>query len=336
MSDFSSRTRRTAIAVCTIAALSLMGGGTANAEVTLKLGWNTSDGVTDPYAIIARQFSEGLEMLAPDDFKVDLFPNRQIGDDKELLEGLSFGTVDVAIVTNAVIANVEAGFQLNDLPFLYESEEQAHRILDGPVGQELLHRLLNKGVIGLALAEGGFRNMINNVRPVTQPNDVEGVKYRVMQNPVFVEMFSSLGGNAVPMAWSEVFTAVQQGAVDGLEIPVAVVANNKYYEVTKYLSLTKHTYSAIGLLMSKKTYDKLTNEQQVAVWQAARMAVTKQRQMNAENNEKVLSQLEEMGMKINTVADTAAFRAKVKPVYDRFRELIGADLMDRALKAVEE
>ncbi len=113
--------------------------------------------------------------------------------------------------------------------------------------------------------EGGFRHMINNVRPVTKPEDVKGVKYRVMQNPVYIDMFSSLGGSAVPMAWGETFTAVQQGTIDGLEIPIAVIDSSKYYEVTKYLSLTNHTYSMIALLMSKKSYDKLPADLQKAV-----------------------------------------------------------------------
>jgi len=112
-------------------------------------------------------------------------------------------------------------------------------------------------VLLIGFFEGGFRNMINNVRPVEKPEDVQGVKYRVMQNPVYIGMFSSLGGNAVPMAWGETFTAVQQGTIDGLEIPLAVIDQNKYFEVTKYLSLTNHTYSAIGLVVSKRSFDRL-------------------------------------------------------------------------------
>ncbi len=162
-----------------------------------------------------------------------------------MLEGMRLGTVDAGVITNAVIAQIEPAFQLNDLPFLYENEAQAQRVLDGPVGQKLAAKLESKGVKLLGWMEGGFRNMINNVRPVEKPDDVKGVKYRVMQNPVFIGMFSSLGGNAVPMAWGETFTAVQQGAIDGLEIPLAVIDQNKYFEVTKFLSITNHTYSAI-------------------------------------------------------------------------------------------
>ncbi|MCB9946939.1 MAG: TRAP transporter substrate-binding protein [Rhodospirillaceae bacterium] len=305
------------------------------AEITLKIGWTTSDGAEDPYAITARQFAQALEELAPGEFEVQYFPNRQLGDEKEMLEGLSFGTLEMGIITNAVIANIDPAFQLNDMPFLFTSEAQAHEVLDGPVGQQLLARLADHGIVGLGFAEGGFRHMINNVRPVSVPADVEGVKYRVMQNPVYVEMFGALGGNAVPMAWGEVFTAVQQGTIDGLEIPVPVIANNQYAEVTHYLSLTRHTYSALGVLMSQQTYDGLTAEQQAAVQEAAHLAITREREINATNIETLLGQLQAAGMEVNEIEDPAAFRGLVTGVYEMFREEIGSDLLDQALAAVQ-
>jgi TRAP-type mannitol/chloroaromatic compound transport system substrate-binding protein len=155
--------------------------------------------------------------------QVQLFPNRQLGDERQMLEGMRFGTVDAGIITNAVIAQIEPAFSVNDLPFLFANEAQAHKVLDGAVGAELAKRLSTKGIVALGYMEGGFRNMINNKRPVNAPGDVAGVKYRVMQNPVFIDMFNSMGGSAIPMAWGETFTAVQQGTIDGLEIPLAVI-----------------------------------------------------------------------------------------------------------------
>lgn len=304
------------------------------ADVTLKLGWTTSDGATDPYAIAARDFAAALEAEMPGVFEVKYFPNRQLGDEKEMIEGMSFGTIDGGIITNAVIANVEPAFQLLDLPFLFANEAQAHKVLDGDVGQELMGKLRNRGIIGLGFAEGGFRHMINNTRPVAQPDDVSGVKYRVMQNPVFLEMFSSLGGNPVPMAWGETFTAVQQGTIDGLEIPVAVIQANKFAEVTKYLSLTRHTYSALGVLISKRSFEKMTKEQQEAVLRAAPKAIAAQRAQVAENTTKIIEELKAAGMTVNEINDPAAFRAKVTGVYDRFKPRIGAELMDKALAEV--
>lgn len=306
----------------------VVGAGTPAVAKTviLKLGWTTSDGATDPYAITARQFSLALEKEAPGQFKVELFPNRALGDEKEMLEGLSFGTLHMAVITNAPIASIEPAFQINDLPFLYSDEKKAHAILDGKAGQELMKKLEAKNIIGFGFAEGGFRQMINNVRPVNTPEDVEGIKWRVMQNPVYIGMFRSLGGNAVPMAWGEVFTAVQQGTIDGLEIPIAVIQNNGYFEVTKYLSLTNHTYSALGVLMAQKTWGKLTPEQQTAVRKAARTAIEKERAMNMENVKKLVEKLSQEGMQVNSIKDTDAFQQKVKPVYEKFRPSIGDDI----------
>lgn len=307
----------------------------AFAQVELKMGWTTADGETDPYAITAHQFAEALEAEAPGEFKVSFFPNRQLGDEREMLEGLGFGTLDVAVITNAVIANIESAFQLNDMPFLYANEEQAHAVLDGEIGQELMGRLAKHNIVGLGFSEGGFRHMINNERPVSTPADVEGVKYRVMQNPVFIGMFKSLGGNAVPMAWGEVYTAVQQGTIDGLEIPLAVIRNNNYAEVVKYLSLTRHTYSALGLMVSQRTFDRLTEDQQKAVRAAGKRAIEAQRAAMANNTNAIIQALKDQGMEINEVEDPGQFRSLVLPVYDEFRDSIGAELLDKALEAVK-
>jgi len=241
----------------------------------------------------------------------------------------------MGVITNAPIASIEPAFQVNDMPFLYDGEAQAHEVLDGPIGQELMNKLADKKIKGFGFAEGGFRHMINNVRPVETPKDVEGIKWRVMQNPVYLGMFRALGGNAVPMAWGEAFTAVQQGTIDGLEIPLAVILNNGYYEVTKYLSLTKHTYSALGMLMSRKTWDNLSDDQKAAVKKAAGKAIERQREINAANEEQIKIKLKEHGMQINDIKDAAEFRAKVKPVYDEFKPSIGPELFDKVLKAVQ-
>ena len=307
----------------------------AQSKHVIKIGWVTPDSPQDPYATGARTFKQAVERQSNGRIEVQLFPNRQLGDEKPMLEGLRFGTVDAAVITNAVIAQIEPAFQVNDLPFLYANEAQAHKVLDGKVGQALAKKLEAKGVIALGFMEGGFRHMINNVRPVTKPEDVKGVKYRVMQNPVFIDMFSSLGGNAVPMAWGETFTAVQQGTIDGLEIPIAVIDSSKFNEVTKFLSLTNHTYSMIGLLISKKSLEKLPPDLQAAVREAGRTAVGAQRQAAAANARQLVDALAKKGMKVNPVGDVAPFRASVKPVYDKFRASIGTDTMNEVMAAVK-
>jgi tripartite ATP-independent transporter DctP family solute receptor len=303
--------------------------------IILKFGWTTAAGKTDPYAITARQFKKALEEEAPGQFEVQFFPSRQLGDEKEMLEGLSFGTLDSAVITNSPISRIALPFQVNDLPFMYANKEQAYKILDGPIGQELMKILESKNIIGFGFAEGGYRHMINNVKQVFTPEDVAGIKWRVMPNPVYIGMFRALGGNAVPMAWGEVFTAMQQGTIDGLEIPIAVIYNNHYFEVAKYLSLTSHTYSALGLLMSKRRYTSLATEQQTAVRKAARKAIDEERRMNTENVKTIIDKIKEKGMKVNHVKDPKAFRSKVKQVYDEFRPTIGSKLLDSVLAEVK-
>ncbi|SEL75150.1 tripartite ATP-independent transporter solute receptor, DctP family [Roseivivax marinus] len=305
--------------------------GAAAQDVTMRIGWTTSDGEADPYAIAARQIQAELEERAPGVFDVEFFPNNQLGDEKQMIEALQFGTLDLGIITNAPVGNVEPAFQILDMPFLFPDEEAAHEALDGELGDELMSRLEGSGIVGLGFAEGGFRNMINNARPIQQPDDVEGVKFRVMQNPVFIDMFQSLGGNAVPMAWGETFTAAQQGTIDGLEIPLAVIASNKYADVVEYLSLTQHTYSALDILASERFLSGLSDEQRTTVTEAVDAAIETQRQTVQENADAVLAHLEEAGMTINEIEDPEAFREKVKPVYDSFRDDIGSDLVDMAL-----
>jgi len=318
------------------AALALCSGpALAQGKATIKLGWTTAEGAQDPYAVGARAFKAAVERESKGSIEVQLFPNRQLGDERQMLEGMRFGTVDAGIITNAVIAQIEPAYQVNDMPFLYASEAQAHKVLDGKVGEELTKRLAAKGVIALGYMEGGFRNMINNRKPVSAPADVQGVKYRVMQNPVFIDMFSALGGAAVPMAWGETFTAVQQGTIDGLEIPVAVIEANKYYEVTKFLSLTNHTYSMIGLLVSKRTMDKLSPEQRQALARAGREATLEQRRTAGADAKKVLASLEGHGMKVNNVGNPEEFRKAVAPVYDKFRKSGSGDLLDQVLAEVK-
>lgn len=321
------------LAAALLAVATILGSAGVIAQ-DLKLAWLTADSKTDPYAITAHAFKDALETRLPNGITVSLFPNRQLGDDKEILEGLKFGTIDLGIITNAVVANVEPTYQLMDLPFLFGSSKQAHRFLDGDIGTQLKSNLLDDGIYSLGIAEGGFRNMINSVRPVYSPSDVEGVKYRTMQSPVFIEMFNSLGGSPVPMAWGETFTAMQQGTIDGLEIPSAVVKSNNYADVAKYLSQTRHTYSAIHLLMSKKKYDKLPTDVKKAINEAGIEAVTKQREAVAILEKNVLSDLQEAGMKVNEINDPAEFRALVAPVYKKFEASIGSELLNSALKQV--
>lgn len=321
-------------AVCFVISLHIP--ATAETTIPLKLGWTTTDAQTDPYAIGARAFAEALSQDPNGKvFDIQFYPNRQLGDEKALIEGLRMGTAHAALITNAVTSQIEPAFLLNDLPFLYTSADQAYEILDGEVGEELAKKISSKGITLMGYMGGGFRNMINNVRPVSSPSDVAGVKYRVMQSPIYIGMYEALGGSPVPMAWSETYTAVQQGALDGLEIPLSVIDSTKSYEIAKYLSLTNHTFSVIEFLFNKRWLDKLSPEHQEAIAKAAKMAVEKQRAASEENANQLVTMLADKGMTVNEVSDMGQFRDQVKPVYEKFRPQIGTDLLDNALARVQ-
>lgn len=320
-----------------LAASMLLGAASlSHAQVTIKLGWTTADSKVDPYAIAAHYFAEELESAAPGEFNVQFFPNHQLGNDTAMLQAMQFGTMGAGVITGTQVGTLEPAFQLNDLPFLYANNQQAHKVLDGDVGKTLLSKLDAKGIVGLGFPEAGFRHTINNKRPIHTPADFNGVKLRVQPSDLFIASFRAIGANPVPMAWSDVFTAVQQGTVDGLEIPLPVIYANKYPEVTKFLSLTSHTYNALALLMSKQTFDKLSADNQALVRKAAQRAIQRQRETVEANNDNVLEQIRAAGMKVNEVDSVDAFRSKVADVYDEYRDKIGADIVDAALKQVSE
>jgi tripartite ATP-independent transporter DctP family solute receptor len=307
----------------------------AQGKTVLRIGWTSGDGAQDPYAVGARAFQKALADRVGDRIEVQLYPNRAIGDERPLVDGMRLGTVDMGVITNAVIAQVEPAFQVNDMPFLFSSEAQAQAVLDGKVGASLKQRLESKGILPLGFMEGGFRHMINNVRPIVTPGDLKGIKFRVLQSPIYIEMYKSLGGNAVPMAWGETFTAVQQGAIDGLEIPLGIIDQNKLYEVTKYLSLTGHIYSMISLLIAKRSFDRLPADLKTAVTEAGAEATKVQRASNAAAQAVFRASLVKHGMQVNEVPDKAAFRRGVLPMYESFKGQIGADVIKDALAAVE-
>lgn len=306
---------------------------TASAAVKIKIGWPTSNNQKiDPYAIMAHDFADKLNQIAPGAFDVEFFPNHQLGTEVQMLQQMEVGALDAGVITGAKIAQIIPAFKVNDLPFIYTSVKQAEHILDGPVGKKLLNDLKSKNIIGFGFSIAGFRNVINNVRPIYKPSDLHGLKIRVQPNDLFIATFKALGANPVPMDWNDVFTAVQQGTVDGLEIPLAVIYANKYPEVTKYLSLTKHAFNADTLVMSKMTFDRLSPKQKKEVRKAAAEAIKEQRKTVVANNKRLIKKLEAAGMKVNRVNNLNAFKAKVKPLYKEYASKIGQNLVSEVLK----
>jgi tripartite ATP-independent transporter DctP family solute receptor len=229
-------------------------------------------------------------------------------------------------------------FSLFDLPFLFNNEKEADFVLDGPVGRKLLDKLPEKGLIGLTYFEHGFRNVTNSRRPVTKMEDLQGLKLRVMQIPVMIDMFSALGANPSPLPLPEVYTALEQKAVDGQENPYSLVEASKYYEIQKYASDTRHTFNPIVLLFSKKTWDKLSADERKVLADAAKEAQPYQRNANREVNAKSAEFLKSKGMTLTTfpAQERERLREKLKPVTEKYVKQIDPALAQELFSELDK
>lgn len=294
-------------------------------EVTeIKLGHVVNEG--DGFHIAALKFKELVEAKT-DKYEISIYPNAVLGDERTLIEGMQLGTIDMGVITNGPIANFLPEIAVFEMPFLFSSAEEAYKILDGSIGQDMLKKLETVNLKGLAFAERGFRNLTNSKRPVLEPADIKGLKVRVMENPVYIDTFTTLGANTVPMAWTEALTALQQGTIDGQENPINVIYSFKLYETQKYLSLTRHAYAPATFLMSKALFDSFAPDIQQIVLEAAQEAAEYGRNWNAEQMAEQLKALEANGMEISE-PDLSVFQEAVKPVYAKYADRFGKVLED--------
>ncbi len=285
----------------------------------------------DGFHIAATKFKELVEERTKGMVKIELYPNATLGDERTLIEGMQMGTVHMGVITNGPVANFLPEMAAFEMPFLFASPEEAYKVLDGEVGKKLLDKLETINLKGLAYAERGFRNLTNSKKAVKTPADLAGLKIRVMENPVYIDTFKTLGANAVPMAWTEALTALQQKTIDGQENPVNVIYSFKLNETQKYLSMTKHTYAPALFLMSKKVFDSFDKTTQEIFVKAAQEAAAHERKWNADMMAGQLKELKEKGMEI-IEPDLAAFQAAVKPVYEKYGSKFGT-LLEEINKA---
>lgn len=294
--------------------------------VTLRLAHVVNE--QDGFHVAAMEFRDLVAERTEGKVTVELFPNASLGDERTLLEGMQIGSVDMGVITNGPVANFVEEMAVFELPFLFPSREAAYRVLDGDIGQELLDRLSQVNLKGLAYAERGFRNLTNSQRPVTSPADLDGLRIRVMENPVYTDTFRELGANAIPMAWTEALTAMQQGTIDGQENPVGVVHSFKLNETQTHMTMTRHTYAPAIFVMGMPAWSRLPDAAQEVIVQSARDAAAHERAVNAEAEARQLDELKASGMQVIEDADLAAFQAAVAPVYEKYGTRFG-DYIER-------
>jgi tripartite ATP-independent transporter DctP family solute receptor len=253
------------------------------------------------------------------------------------LEGVQLGTIDIAGIGSAPMGGIfEPLYQALDLPFLWTSREQVWKVMDGPIGQELLKKMEAKNLKGFCFGGGwGFRNMITNKRAIRTPEDMKGLTMRVQESPTYIGLMKALGANPVPMPWGEVYLAMKQGTVDGLELPTFSTLSDKLYEVGKYYSLTRHSYPPIAYFMNLKKYQALPADLRQAVDESMKLGCEAHRKHEVAKEAGDLEALKKNGMQVVEVKDIKAFQTLMKPVYALVEQNVGKPFMDRLMSAAQ-
>ena len=283
-----------------------------------------------PLATGAQKFADAVAQKSGGRMKVALFPNAVLGSDPQNLSAVRGGTLDFTSMATGLVASIDKQFMVFDLPFLFNNPQEAYAIADGPVGSRMLGDLASQGVIGLGIWDLGFRNMTNSKRPIARAEDIQGLKIRVIASPIFIDLFTTLGANPVPMTFGEVYGALESRAIDGQDNPVAVIESAKFAEVQKYLSLTRHVYTGMPFLMSKKTWDGMSEAERRIIREAADEAKTEERRATQEKESQSVDALRK-SMQVNEVsaAEVARLRQKVQPVTDKFSREVGEPVVQQ-------
>jgi tripartite ATP-independent transporter DctP family solute receptor len=297
------------------------------AQTTMKI--NISVAQNSHYGVANDTFAREVEARTSGRYKIQTFYAGALGAERESVEGVQLGTFDLTLTSTGPLPNFVPEVAILDIPFLFRDYAHARAVLDGPIGQELLQRFPPKGMVGLAWGENGFRHMTNSKRPVSAPDDLRGLKMRTMENPIHIEAYKQFGILPTPMAFTEVFTALQQGTVDGQENPLSVITAAKLDQVQKNLTLTGHVYSPAIILMNKGQWDKLSAADKQAFLDAAKEAVKANRARIDEDERKAVAELRAKGMAVVEKVDKTKFQAALAPVYVDFGKRFGQENIDR-------
>jgi tripartite ATP-independent transporter DctP family solute receptor len=263
--------------------------------------------------------------------KIQGFWGGALGGDLQATQALRSGTQEMVITSTSPLIGILPDLGVFDLPFLFANEKEADAVLDGEFGKYISDKMPGVGLVNLAYWENGFRNLTNSKKPVQKVEDFPGLKVRVMQNNVFLDTFKTMGANAVPMAFQEVFPALETKAIDGQENPFVTIETSKFYEVQKYLSVTRHAYTPFMVLYSKPLWDKLSPAEQKVLQECAIQGRDEQRKVSRALSDKSFAALKTKGMQVNelTPAEQKRLREAVKPVYDKHAATIGKETVDR-------
>lgn len=325
-----------ALATALVAAFASANVSAQVREKTFKVG----TGITEdhPQALSIKFFNEQLEQRSGGKMHAKLFANGTLGNDVTMISALRGGTLEMTVPDSSTLVSVVKDFGVLNLPLTFNNEQEADAVLDSAFGQKLLEKLPEKGLIGLGYWENGFRHTSNSKRPVQKAEDLAGLKLRVIQSPLFIDTFSALGANATPLPFTELYSAMEQRAVDGQENPSATILTSKFYEVQKNLVLSRHIYSTWVLLMSKKAWDTLSADEQKIVREAAREATAFERKSIRALSARSLDELRKVGMQITELpaAEQAKLREKLQPVVLKYSKEYGEETTREMMAELEK
>jgi tripartite ATP-independent transporter DctP family solute receptor len=297
---------------------------------TIKFANQNANG--HPVILGMERFAQLVDKNSGGRLKVNVFPGGTLGSDQANLSALQGGTLEMAAMNSGIFASIVKEFAVYDFPFLFASPKEADAVVDGPIGQSLHRKLEDKGLVGLAYYELGFRQLTNSKRPIARVEDIAGLKLRVIPNPINIDWVTALGANPTPLPFPELYAALEQKAVDGQENPVATIQGAKLYEVQKYMTLTNHQYNPQSVVVSKKFWDSLAAADRKVLADAARESAKYQREQSRASASGTLEQLKKEGMQVTELppAAVAQMREKMKPVIAKHSATVG----DATVKAV--
>jgi len=324
---------RLALAICGLAL-----GTAVQAQVGEHTFRMSHAGATGhPGVLGAEKWAELVKQKSGGKMQIKVFANGVLGGDVQALSAVQGGTVDFTAMNSGILQTQVKEFAIFDFPFMFENGKEADAILDGAFGKQLADKLPAKGLVNLAYWELGFRNLTNSKRAIAKADDIAGLKIRVIQSPIYIETFNTLGANAVPMPITEVYTAMEQKIIDGHENPFSVIETSKFYEVQKYLTVSNHIYNPQSLLASKKKWDALTRDEQAILTSTAVEATKWQRENARKMSDESLATLKKtMTVTVLPAEEIAKIRAKIKPVIDKFSQNVGPELVTQLQTELEK
>lgn len=280
-------------------------------------------------------FEKIVEQRSDGHIQVGLFPGAQLGDDLQAVSALQSGTLEMTAPSTSPLVSMFPKFALFDLPFLFPTPEVADKVLDGEIGQQMLKDASTNGLVAIGWAENGYRQLTNSQQAVTAPDDLDGLKVRTMQNPIHLDVWRTLGANPTPMSFAELFTALEQGVVDGQENPWITIQSSRFNEVQDYATETNHVYTPFITLVSERFWKQLPADYQQLLREAATQMGEYERHVSRTMNDQIKQELADSGMQITelTPEQVKAFQDDVASVYDDWRDKIGGELIDKARAA---